>query len=117
MELSERRALTYRGTILPTATLSSELDLAGASAVGLIVTTSMTLGTLGFMVSDKPDAQSGVYRDLKGSDGANVAVGPVSGTFAVSGAVLAALKGYRYVRIKTSSAQASGLAVELPGIA
>lgn len=101
-------------------TLTNEIDLVGYSIVGLIVTGSMTNGTLGFMVSDLPDVpnrpggQAGVYRDLKNADGSNVTIGAVSGQFAVSGEALKPLAPYRYVRIKSSVAQPSTVTLVLP---
>lgn len=96
-------------------TLTGEIDLVGYSIVGLKVAGgSFANGTLGFMVSDKPDEKSGVYVDLKNADGSNVAIGAVSGQFAVSGEALKPLAPYRYVRVKSSVNQASSVILAMP---
>lgn len=100
------------GTILATGTLSSQFDTQGYNLFGLITRTNSILGTLGFMVSDKSDEDSGVYRALVGSNGAAVAIGPVTGQFAISSDVLSVLRGYRFIRV-SSTAQTTGLALTL----
>lgn len=103
---------TIYGTVLPAGTLSSEFNLQGYSLLGLITLTNSVLGTLGFMVSDKGDANGGVYRTLVGSNGAAVTLGPVTGQFGMSSDALTPLKGYQYIRISTT-AQTTGLSIML----
>ncbi len=102
----------WTGTILPTGTLSSQIDTSGLSVLGLIIR-NMTAGTLTAMVSDKPDAESGVFLDLKDNAGANVVLAHGSGAFAVSSVALEPLAAYRYVRIKASAGQTTGAEVVL----
>lgn len=98
------------GTINAAGTLSNTIDLSEYSVTGLVVNSTMTLGTLTFQVG----WDNGTLYDLKDSNGAAVSVGPVSGTFAVSAIALAPLIPYRYVVVKTSVAQASGLSFKMP---
>lgn len=103
---------TIYGTMLATGTLSSEFNLQGYSLLGLITATNSVLGTLGFQVSDKSDANGGTYRTLVGSNGAPVAIGPVTGQFGLSSEALLPLKGYQYVKV-SSTAQTTGLSLVL----
>ena len=100
------------GTILAGGTITAPIDLSEYSLVGLIAETTMTLGTLTFRVSST--GEGGTFVDLKDDAGAAIEVGPVSGTFAVSTVALAPLIAYRYVQVKTSVAQASGLKFTMP---
>lgn len=109
---------TVYGTILAGGTLSSQFDLQGYNALGLIVLDNSVNGTLNFRVSDLPDVNAipgqpgGVYRTLYGSNGAAVALTINSGQGAISSDALTPLKGYRYVRVQ-STAQTNGLALML----
>lgn len=100
---------TIIGTVVAGGTLSNEINLAdfGQSA-GLITLTSATSAAVTFMVSDKPDSDSGVYVDLKDAAG-NYSLGTQAGLFAVSGELLKPLAPYRFVRVKFGSAQTTGL--------
>jgi hypothetical protein len=100
------------GTILAAGTLSSEFNLQGYSLLGLQATSSSVNGTLGFMVSDKPDANGGVYRTLYNAVGVPVAVTAPSGQWGISSDALTPLKGYQYIRV-SSTAQTTGLALKL----
>jgi hypothetical protein len=100
------------GTILAGGTLSSEFNLMGYNLVGIQALGTSINGTLGFMVSDKPDASSGVYRTLYNAVGVAVAVTAPSGQFSLSSDALTPLKGYQYIRV-SSSAQTNGLALNL----
>lgn len=104
------------GTITATGTLTAEIDLMEYTLAGLIAATTMTNGTLSFQVSPTSDnsTDGGAYVDVKGTDGSNVAYGPLSGTFALKGTDLEFLRPYRYVKIKTSVAQPTGLQFRLP---
>lgn len=104
---------TWYGTILPTGTLSGQIDTSGLSILGLIVR-NVTSGTLSAMVSDKPDSAGGVYVDLQDSVGVPVAISSGSGAFAVSTLALEPLAAYRYVRIKLSVAQTTGAELIMP---
>lgn len=112
-EVSERGVTTIYGTILPGGTLSNEIDSAGYSLPGLIYR-GLTNGTLSFMVSDKDDAHGGVYVDLLASNGAAVTFGPTGTDGAVSHLVLEVLRPYRYFRVKTSIADATGALLAFP---
>lgn len=111
MQQGERSVTAYYGTINGGGTITQEIDLGGFATVGLIATTSMAVGTLTFEVSD---VSGGTYSALKDGSGNAVSIGPVSGTFAVSGSVMIPLSPYRYVKIKTSSAQSPGVQFALP---
>jgi hypothetical protein len=100
------------GTILATGTLSSEFNLMGYNLVGIQALGASVNGTLGFMVSDKPDASGGVYRTLYGPTGTPVTITAPSGQFALSSDALTPLNGYQYIRV-SSSAQTNGLALRL----
>jgi|SRR5690606_17636119 len=113
MEISERRSLFYQGTIPANGTLSQEIDIAGADVTGLIYS-GATNGTITFQVSHKPDADGGTYRDLNASNGAAVAYGASGASGAVDSSVLAALRGYRFVKIKMSITQAGAVQFYLP---
>lgn len=93
------------GTILTNGTLSEEIPIMDFEMVGLHVGSGWVNGTIGFQVADKSDADGGTYVDLLASNGAAVAVGPVSGGFAISGDVLKPLAPYHYVKVKSSIAQ------------
>ncbi len=112
MSLQTPLTNTIYGTILATGTLSSEFNIQGYSLLGVMALSNSVLGTLGFMVSDKADVNSGVYRSLVGSNGAAVAVGPVSGQFGLSSEALLPLKGYQFIRVSTT-AQTTGLSLAL----
>lgn len=101
-----------QGTILAGGTLSSEINLLGYTYFGLQTLGSSVNGTLGFMVSNKSDADGGVYRTLYNNLGVPVAVTAPSGQFSVSGDALTALKGYQFIRV-SSTAQTNGLALVL----
>jgi hypothetical protein len=100
------------GTINAAGTLSSEFNIQGYPLLGLIALSNSVNGTLGFMVSDKPDAQGGVYRVLYNNAGAAIAITAPSGQFAISSEYLLPLAGYQYVRV-SSSAQTTGLSLTL----
>lgn len=101
------------GTINATGTLSSQFDTQGYSIAGLIAKTNSVNGTLGFMVSDKPDESGGVYRTLYGSNGVPVAITAPSGQWALDSDALKVIKGYRYIRV-SSTAQTNGLSLVMP---
>lgn len=103
---------TVYGTILATGTLSSEFNVQGYGLLGLQSLSSSVNGTLGFMVSDKSDANGGVYRPLYGALGVPVAATAPSGQWALSSDVLTPLKAYQYIRV-SSTAQTNGLALML----
>lgn len=100
------------GTILAGGTLSSEFALQGYSVAGVMALSNSINGTLGFMVSNKSDAQGAVYRPVYGSNGAAVALTINSGQGAVATDALNAIRGYQYVRV-SSSAQTNGLSLML----
>lgn len=100
------------GTILAGGTLSSEFALQGYSVAGVMALDSSVNGTLGFRVSNKSDAQGGVYRPVYGSNGAAVALTINSGQGAVDTDALKTIRGYQYIRI-SSSAQTNGLSLML----
>ena len=102
-----------RGTILAGGTLSGEIDLMGFTKIGLLYS-GATNGTLGFQVAVKPDADGGTYYDLLGSNGVALAFGPSGASGAVSGVVLEPLQPYRYIKVKSSIAQATGVQLLLP---
>lgn len=102
----------YIGTILAAGTLSSEFNIAGYGILGLQATTSSVNGTLGFMVSNKGDADGGVYRPLYNNLGVAISATAPSGQFAISGDALAALRPYQFIRV-SSTAQTNGLALIL----
>lgn len=102
----------FAGTILAAGTLSSEFNLQGYGLLGLQATSSSVNGTLGFMVSDKPDALGGVYRTLYGAAGVPVTVTAPSGQWGISSDALTPLKGYQYIRV-SSTAQTLGLSLML----
>lgn len=103
---------TIYGTILPAGTLSSEFNVQGYSLYGLQFLSNSVNGTLGFMVSDKSDANGGVYRTLYGSTGAAVAITVNSGQSAISSDALTPLKGYQFIRV-SSTAQTNGVQLML----
>lgn len=94
------------GTIPANGTLSEVFDVAGYNMLGLLVSSSMTAGTLTAQVAATED---GTYYDLKDNAGANVQLATGSGTFAVSGVALEPLSPFRYIKIKSSVSQGSGL--------
>jgi hypothetical protein len=100
------------GTILAGGTLSSEFALQGYSISGVMALSNSVNGTLGFMVSNKGDAQGGVYRPVYGSNGTAVALTINSGQGAVDTDALKTIRGYQYVRV-SSTAQTNGLALML----
>lgn len=104
---------TLQGTINAGGTLTGEIDLQGYTHIGLMTATNMTAGTLSFEVANQSLASGGVYASLKDGSGVDVQI-PGSDVFALSGEVMKVLAPYRYVRIKTSSAQTSGLLLKLP---
>lgn len=109
---------TIYGTILAGGTLSSEFNLQGYQLAGLIALSNSVNGTLGFMVSDRPDVATipgqpgGVYRDLYKNDGTTVQITAPSGQFGISSEFLLPLVGYQFVRVKTT-AQTNGLSLML----
>jgi hypothetical protein len=100
------------GTILAAGTLSSEFALQGYSVSGVLALSNSVNGTLGFMVSNKGDAQGGVYRPVYGANGAAVAITINSGQGAVDTDALKTIRGYQYVRV-SSTAQTNGLSLML----
>lgn len=100
------------GTILAGGTLSSEFNLQGYSVSGILALSNSVNGTLGFMVSNKGDAQSGVYRTVYDSNGAAVALTINSGQGAVDTDALKTIRGYQYLRV-SSTAQTNGLSLML----
>lgn len=101
------------GTIPINGTLTHEIDLMGFTTIGLWYT-GATNGTLSFQVAEKPDIQGGTFVDLLAANGAAVTFGPSGAAGAVSGLVMEALAPYRYVKIKTSIAQATAVTFKLP---
>lgn len=101
----------FHGTINAAGTLTNEIDVGEYAVLGLVATTTMTPGTLTFQVAT---ASGGTYYELKDSSGTAISIGPVSGVFAIESGILTKLAPYRYVKIKTSIAQPSGLEFTLP---
>lgn len=99
-----------RGTILATGTLSTEFDLGGMDVVGLKIDGSPTNGTLSFQVSSIGDDGTNVtYRDLYSAGavlGFNI---PSATSFALGSVEMAPLLAFRYLKVKTSVAQATGM--------
>lgn len=104
-----KRPGILHGTINAAGTLSEVIDKSDWDLAGLIVTSTMGLGTLNLFAGH----DGGTLYPITGSDGATLAIGPVSGTFAVSSVVLEPLRAYRYVAIGTT-AQEAGLAFKMP---
>lgn len=118
----------FHGTIAAGGTLSSEIEISDYSALTLMSDANLALGTLSFQVAPYSDndipadlAGLGVdttplYRDLLGSNGAALAIGPVSGAIAIQSSVISQyLGGHRFVKIKMTPAQASGVHFFLTG--
>lgn len=101
----------FQGTILAGGTLSSAIDLQDTVLVGLISDTSAVNGTLNFQVAH---SEGGTFFDLYDGEGAAVAVTLPGGTRAISGVALRFLTPYRFVKIKSSVAQTTGLRFMLP---
>jgi hypothetical protein len=99
------------GSIAAAGTVSTPVDLSGYMAAGFIATSAMTSANLSFQVAT---TLTGTYVDVRDAAGAVVSIGPVSGTFALSGTVMEVLRGYRFIRVKTSVAQTSGLSFVMP---
>ena len=114
MEISERTPHFIQTTIAASGTLSSEIDFGGFEPAGLIYS-GATNGTLGFQVSHAADANGGVYQDLKVAAGSAAAFGPSAGSGAIDASVLNALRGYRFVKVKMSIAQAGIVTLYFPG--
>lgn len=111
------RSGLVQGTMTAGGTLTGEIDLAGWSLAGLISDANLINSTLTFQVSafsDNDQNFAELYADVKKDDGANFAIGPVSGAVAVRSDVLQVLAGYRYVKIKTAIAQTNGVKFYLP---
>lgn len=113
VSISQRATNSYHGTILPGGTLSSEIDLHGVTKFGLIAIDNFVSGTLAFKVSDKSDADGGIYVDLLKVDASRVTTSAVANKFAISSDVLTPLAAYRYVRLETGAAQTNGTAFKL----
>lgn len=114
-EISGHRPNILTGTIPASGTLSQEIDLREYTTFGLICeSTTFVNGTLTFQAASKPEAEGGHYFPVLASNGVAAAVGPVSGRFVVSSAVLDILKPYRYIKIASSIAQSSEVTFKLP---
>lgn len=100
------------GTINAGGTLTNEIDLEGYTEIGLYYT-GIVNGTISFQVSNIPDAQGGTYVDLKKDDGSTLTIGPSGTSGAITGVALAALKPYRYAKIKIT-AQDNGAVFKVP---
>lgn len=114
MQLAGRQVSYLPGTILPNGTISNEIDISEYALIGLKTITSMTSGTLQFFVSEKPEAQGGAFGPVRALSGGVKESGSLSGIFALDASDLSFLAPYRYLRVVTSVAQASGLAFALP---
>ncbi len=97
------------GTIGTNGTLSEEFDL-GPYTFPMLLIDNATLGTLTFLVSDKPLAPGvNTYRQVLDNTGTAKSVGPISGNVAVaSDYIMQTIGPARYVRLLMSSAQANG---------
>ncbi len=107
-----------RGTINAQGTLTNELDLSEYILNGMIVS-GATNGTINFQVSAYPDASANAgytssYTALYDDVGSLVAITLPSGASSISADKLRGLAGYRYVKIKTTPAQATGALFLLP---
>lgn len=109
MFLVGKRPGILPGTINAGGTLSNVIDKSDWDLAGLVVSTTMSLGTITLFAGH----DNGTLYAVKNASGADVTIGPVSGTFAVSGVVLEPLRPYRYVAIGVN-AQTNGLRVILP---
>lgn len=101
-------ANAFSGTILPGGTVAEAIDLEGYESIGLVITTPMTTGSIVFEIAT---SQGGPWIPLIDDTGNQVATSSLTGVFALSGeGVIRRLAPYRYVRLRTSTAQTSGLA-------
>lgn len=115
MELSGHTPHFIQTTIAASGTLSSEIDFDNFEPSGLIYS-GATNGTITFQVSHKRDADSGTYQDLKVAAGTSVLGSTSSGTSgAIDASILNALRGYRFVKVKMSIAQAGAVTLYFPG--
>lgn len=110
--MGERFYNAVQTTIPANGTITGIVDLMGYGVVGLIAETAFSVGTLYF---DVAATAAGEFHQLRRDDGTLVATGALSGTFALGAdGVLKHLAAYRYVRIRTDAAQASGVTFRLP---
>lgn len=106
--MPERFYNAIRVTIPPNSNLTDPIDLMGYGVVGLIAETPLTSATLSFEVA--PTETSLSFYELRKDDGTPVVTGLLAGSFALGAdGVLKHLSAYRYVRIKTSVNQPSGV--------
>lgn len=104
-----RRPNVLYGTILAGGTLTNVIDKSEFDLAGLVALTTMSLGT----ITVKAGYDNGTLYDVVNASGSPTTIGPISGTFAVSGVVLEVLRPYRYVAFQVS-AQAAGLRFAMP---
>lgn len=104
----------FNGTINAGGTLSNEIQIGEATCFGLVVPAGATSSAFGWYVSDRSDADGGVYVPLYNASGA-ISHGTRSGGFAIDSISLQVLEGHRFVRLQTGSAQTSGIAFRLFG--
>jgi hypothetical protein len=101
------------GTILPNGTLTEQpFDTQGYSLYGLTTRSNSVNGSLTFLVSGSLSSNSADYNTVYNNVGAAVSVTAPSGMFAIGSDALAALRGYRYIHIR-STAQTNGLGITL----
>lgn len=99
----------FTGTILAGGTLSNEFDLGGMESIALKTTSTPSNGTLSFQVSTVADDGINVtYRDLYSGGSVLSFTAPGAG-FGLGSVELAPLLAYRFVKVKSSVAQANGL--------
>lgn len=82
--------------------LSEAVDLAGYALVGLIVPTMSPTCNLHFYVAE---TEAGTYYEVINDDGSAFAIASGTGDCAVSTDHLAALAGYRWVKIEAQAEQ------------
>lgn len=108
-EIAGLRQSQVIGTIGTNGTLSEEFDLTGYG-MPMLLLDNLTLGTLTFLVSDKPLAPGvNTYRQVLDNTGTAKSVGPISGNVAIAcDYIIQTIGPARYVRLLMSSAQANG---------
>ena len=116
MQLAEVRPALIQGTMAAGGTLTTEIDIGGFEAFGLITDGNLVNSTLSFQVSAFPDGNANAfYTDLKDETGTAVTLGPTGTRIAVKSDILTQyLIGYRYVKIKSAATQTNGVKFYLP---
>lgn len=100
----------FRGTILATGTLSTEFDLGGMDVLSLKIDGSPSNGTLSFQVSSVGDDGTNVtYRDVYSAGAVLGYTIPGATPFVLGATECAPLLAFRYIKVKTSVAQATGM--------